>query len=158
MGSMLTLALLAVVIIYALVKADVLVNSKDVNVLSTINDMFFTPDDEFTYENGFNISVGFTAYDSNPEPILDPTIGEVVFNHYRWGPEPDGSFITERKRIPDHSCSREELGIEEDRSNAMFMPVYKSSTDEVDFYWKKFQCVDKENLKLYGDYNSFKAS
>jgi len=86
MGSMLTLALLAVVIIYALVKADVLVNSKDVNVLSTINDMIFTPDDEFTYENGFNIAVGFTAYDSNPEPILDPTIGEVVFNHYRWGP------------------------------------------------------------------------
>jgi len=40
----------------------------------------------------------------------------------------------------------------------MFMPVYKGSTAEVDFYWKKFQCVDKENLKLYGDYSSFKAS
>ena len=158
MGSMLTLVLLFVILIYAFVKADVLVNSKDVNVLSTINDMYYTPDDEFTFDNGFNIAAGFTAYDSNPEPILDPTIGEVVFNHFRWGPEPDGSYITERKRIPDHPCSREELGIEEDRSNSMFMPVYESSKGEVDFYWKKFQCVDKENLKIYGDYNSYKAS
>jgi len=158
MGSIMTLGLLFVVLIYAFVKADVLLNSKDVDVLSTVNDMHFSPDDEFTYDNGFSIAAGFTEYDSNPEPILDPTIGEVVFNHYRWGPEPDGTYISERKRIQSHPCSREELGLEEDRSNAMFMPVYPSSAGEVDFYWKKFQCVDKENLKIYGDYNSYKAS
>ena len=152
---MLTLALLVVVVIYAFFKADILINAKDVSVLSTINDMYFSPDDAFTYDKGFNIAVGFTAYDSNPEPILDPTIGEVVFNHLRWGPELDGS---ERTRFPNHPCSREELGIEEDRSNAMFMPVYKSSADEVDFYWKKLQCVDNESLSLFGDYNSYKAS
>jgi len=40
----------------------------------------------------------------------------------------------------------------------MFMPVYESSASEVDFYWKKLHCVDKENLKIYGDFNSYKAS
>jgi len=86
MGSLMSLALLAIVAIYAFYKADILINAKDMNVLSTINDMYYSPDDEFTYDNGFNIAVAFTAYDTNPEPILDPTIGEVVFNHYRWGP------------------------------------------------------------------------
>jgi len=158
MGSLCSLALLVVVLVYSFVKGDVLLNSKDVNVLSTINDMYFTPDDQFTYDMGFNIAAGFTAYDSNPEPILDPTIGEVIFNHFKWGGDDAEGFGSGRLRIPSHNCSREELGIDEDRSNATFMPVYKSSAAEVDFYWKKFQCADKENLYLYGDYNSYKAS
>lgn len=56
---------------------DVLINKKDVDVLSTLNDLHFTPDDIFNYSNGLNIAVAFTAYDSNPEPILDPTYGTI---------------------------------------------------------------------------------
>ena len=63
MGSMLSLALLAVVAVYAFFKADILINAKDVSVLSTINDMYYGPEDEFNYDNGFNIAVAFTAYD-----------------------------------------------------------------------------------------------
>ena len=39
----------------------------------------------------------------------------------------------------------------------MFMPVYEYSKKEVNTYAKKLQCVDSENLEIFGDYNSYKA-
>ena len=76
--------------------------------------MYHTPDFTFSHKNNkLNIAAGFTAYDSDPEPILDPTYGELVFNQYRWGqPEDD---LDGRHRIPKHDCTREELGLDEDR-------------------------------------------
>ncbi len=41
----------------------------------------FTDKDDFNFSKGFNVAVAFLAYDNNPEPIDDPTVGEVVFNH-----------------------------------------------------------------------------
>ena len=157
-GSIISLVILALTLLYAYMKTDVLLNKKDVNILSTINDQYFTPNDTFTFEdNGFNLAVAFTAYDSNPEPIIDPRYGTLEFNKYGWGPSADG-FGNGRTPIKSHTCTREELGLEEDRSASMFMPVYPPSAGEVEFYHKKFDCADKENLNIYGDYNSFKAS
>ena len=77
--------------------------------------MFYSPDFTFSHQNrGFNIAAGFTAYDANPEPILDPTYGELVFNHFRWGQPEDGP-PDGRHRVPQHSCTREELGLDENR-------------------------------------------
>ena len=120
--------------------------------------MHFDPDYVFDYSQKFNIAVAFTAYDSNPEPILDPTYGELIFNHFEWGPKPDGSYTTERRRISQHTCSKEELGLDGDPNKATFLPIYEDSRDEVDFYSKKFQCVNTEDLILFGDYSSYKAS
>ena len=38
----------------------------------------------FSYEQGFNIAIAFTAYDSETEPILDRSYGEIVFREYEW--------------------------------------------------------------------------
>ena len=54
-------------------------NRKDVNVLSTINRLFFDDDDVFSFENGLNVAVGLTAYDSEQEWILDRKYGELYF-------------------------------------------------------------------------------
>ncbi len=130
---------------------------KDVNILTTINDMYFTPDYVFSFEkNGFNFAAAFTAYDSNPEPILDPTYGSLRFYHYRWGQQNDG-LPNGRLRIPSHTCTREELGLDEDRTNAMFMPAYESSYNEINLYSKKLECADSKNLEIFGDYNSYKG-
>lgn len=85
-----SLLLLGVVILFTYLKADVLINRKDVDVLSTVNDNFYTPDDVINFDNGLNIAAAFIAFDSNPEPILDPTYGELAFNHYYWGVQEDG--------------------------------------------------------------------
>ena len=58
---------------------------KDMYVLSTINESHFSPDYTFSYENGFNVAVAFTQY-GDKDTVLDPTYGELIFNHYKWGP------------------------------------------------------------------------
>ena len=79
MGSFLSIIVTCVVLLYAYLKADVLMSRRDVDILSTINDHKFTPDDKFRAQNGFNIAIAFTAYDNDPMPILDPSYGEIVF-------------------------------------------------------------------------------
>lgn len=99
LGALCSFALFLLVLMYAYLKADVLYNKKDVDILSTTNDNFFTPDNVINYENGFNIATAFTAFDSETEEILDPTIGELVFTHYYWGVQEDGKYASGRKRI-----------------------------------------------------------
>ena len=38
------------------------------------------------------------------------------------------------------------------------MPINQEGKDVLSFYHKKLNCVDEENLLLYGDYGSYKAS
>lgn len=83
--------------------------------------MFYTYNDKFTEKQGFNFAVAFSAYDDNPEPILDPEYGELVFNHYYWGVQEDGTYGAGRKRInTTHTCSEKELGLEYDDEKTIF--------------------------------------
>ena len=103
---------------------------KDVDVLSTTTDLFYDDDYVFGYEDGLNIGVAFTAYDSEREWILDETYGELVFNHFSWGPR-NGTYYTERLLLNQHNCTAEELGLEGDPTSHRFYPLHKSSKDHV---------------------------
>jgi len=59
-----TLILLALIGVYAWLKIDVLINQRDVNILSTTNQLSYADDDIFSFDNGLNIAVAFTAYDN----------------------------------------------------------------------------------------------
>ena len=127
-GGLGSLVVFITMIFYAYTKADVLYTKRGVDILSAVNDSYFSPDYVFNHDNGLNFAVGFTAYDSNREEILEPEIGEIIFNLYSWGPEPDGTYKSERVQIPHHNCSPEELGISENSQNeAKFLPTYSSS-------------------------------
>ena len=90
----------AIVLLFAYLKADVFIKKKDVDILSTVQDRFFTPEDVVDYtNNGFSVAAAFTSYDSETEDILDPSYGELVFNHYFWGENEDGVYESGRKRI-----------------------------------------------------------
>ena len=103
-----------------------------------------------------NFAVAFTAYaESEAENFLDETYARIVFNSYEWGPDEDGKFKTEIKEIPNHACTKEELGIEGDASS--FMTIAQANLAEVTKFQKKFRCIDKEEMYIYGDYNSEKA-
>ena len=103
---------------------------------------------------GFNIAVALTRYDSDVEPFDDPTVGQVVFNHYKWGRNPDGTPFSGRYPINNHRCTRQELGLDGDKTKARFFP---SSDANIEFYHKKFLCLDKEDVELFGDFSSAKA-
>ena len=74
-GTILTILLATTMINFTFLKADVLINKKDVDVLSTINEDIFTSDTIYNYDNGFNVAAAITAFDSETEYILDATYG-----------------------------------------------------------------------------------
>ena len=78
-------------------------------------------------------------------------------NGFAWGPRPDGTYFTERRRLEDHICTLEELAFEGDPANHRFYPVHASTASIVKFYYKKFICLNPEELFIYGDYNTSKA-
>ena len=54
--------------------------------------------------------------------------------------------------LETHNCSDEELGLT-NSPNSMTYPLIATATS-VSFYKKKFKCINKENLTMYGDFNS----
>ncbi len=86
MGAICSIMLTILVCIYAYQKMDVFLKKKDVDILSTTNGLFYSDEDTFSYKNGLNVAVAFTAYDSEESWILDETYGELIFNSYSWGP------------------------------------------------------------------------
>ena len=74
-GSFCSLFLFAIVLAYTYQKMDVLIGKKDVDVLQTTTFQALTDNDKFDFNNGLNIAVAYTAYDSVIEPFEDPTIG-----------------------------------------------------------------------------------
>ena len=75
----------------------------------------------FTYANGFNMAVAFTAFDSDQEWILDPSIGELNFITYNWDLSTESSL--EIRQLETSICTAEQLGLTEDRENAEFLPI-----------------------------------
>ena len=155
-GAISTLQLIAIVAFYASLKADVLFNKKDVDVLSTINEFVYDEKFEFNYEkHGFNFAVAFTAYDNEQEWILDPTYGELVFNTYYWGEQSDGVYRAGRDPMKTmHRCTREELGLTDDKDASQFNEYEETGLGFISFYWKKFLCIDAEETRVSGDFNS----
>ena len=131
-------------------------NKKDVDVFSTISDLHYTDDFVFSSEQGLNIAAAFTAYDTDTEWILDETYGEILFNHFSWGPQ-NGTYISERVRLDQHNCTAEELGLEGDPSSHQFYPLHENSRDHVNLFQKKFICFSKEDMRIQGDYNTEKT-
>ena len=132
-------------------KLDILIARKDVDILQTTNFLHYDDVSNFTSVNGFNIAVGFTAYDTNTEWILDPTYGELVFNHYSWLLDDDGNISENFTPIKTHNCSKEELGLTEDRIGAKFLPQSEKDKTLMPYVYKKLQCIAKEELWLHGD-------
>ena len=46
-----------------------------------------------------------TDYDDNPEPILDPTYGELIIRYESWGSNPDGTFYDTYTDLDTHYCT-----------------------------------------------------
>ena len=123
-GSILSILLFVTVSCYVYLKADVLIKKKDVDVLSTINDQYFTYEDVFSYKNGFNFAVAFTEYNNDEELLLDPSYGEIVFSHLRWGMDAEDKYFYERAKInKTHTCTPEELGLDDHSNETRFLPI-----------------------------------
>ena len=105
-GSACSLFLIIILLVYTVQKTNVLVSRKNVDILSTLEDLHYSDEDIFSYQNGFNVAVGLTAFNSETEWVLDPTVGKLDFYAYGWR-EKDGNFVTEERQLPSHVCTHE---------------------------------------------------
>ena len=114
---------------------------------------------EFKSENGFSIAAMFTAYDNDPEPVLTPDYGELVFRYGKWGQYANGTFYDIEEVLETHYCTPEELGLNKDSSDhsarsSRFLPIRPLMHPWLDFYQKKMLCTDQSEMMIRGDYNS----
>ena len=113
-GTLFTFLLFLIVSGYAILKFNTLITLKDVDIIYAETDSFYTFNDTYTYENGFNFAVAFTKYDNVMEPILEPEYGELVFTHYNWGQTEESNESGRKKIKTTHACTKKELGIDDD--------------------------------------------
>jgi len=157
-GTISTITLFMILASYFGQKVDILASSADVNIVTATLDSFFSPDYILDYEAGLNFAFAYTPYDgSDPAPLDDPSVVEVAINSYQWGGEATdgGDYFAGRSKIPTHTCTREELGLE--GSGSIFFPIVDESRAELDFHSKKFICANTEDMFINGDYSSVRA-
>ena len=93
MGSFLTIIMFIIVCAYTYQKIDVLKEKKDVDIMSSIQYSYFNETEVFDFDQGLNLAIAFTAFDSEDEPILDKSIGEIVYLAYSWGMDEQGDYF-----------------------------------------------------------------
>ena len=83
---------------------------------------------EYETDNNLMYAFGITAYDSNPEPIEDPSIGTIKPYYKSWKNEVRDILWTP---IPARDCTRAELHIddESDADSYFFKPNLSSKAD-----------------------------
>ena len=63
-GSVFSIILFIIVGMYTFQKTNIMMRRTDDYVMTSKQDSFFSLDDSFGYEQGFNIAVAFTAFDA----------------------------------------------------------------------------------------------
>ena len=90
--------------------------------------------------------------------IEEARYGELVIEQWGWGCGKDGIGNDDscNKQLDYHYCSDEELGFTPG-PNTLIYPIIETSVNEVKTWKKKFKCIKKEEMVIWGDYNSSKA-
>ena len=119
--------------------------------MTTIKDSYFDFNSKFNTTHGFFLAAALTQYDSNTTLTEDKRYGELVIEHYGWGYSDD--ILSSRRKIDNHFCSDEELGIVKGPDTIIY-PTVPSMLNEVNTYKKKFKCVNPDDLVIWGNYDS----
>mmetsp|Transcript_10769 Transcript_10769/g.13475 ORF Transcript_10769/g.13475 Transcript_10769/m.13475 type:complete len:260 (+) Transcript_10769:65-844(+) len=155
-GFACTLFLIISLLGFAYTKMQTLLQRKDTDIIEAFQESHFPDHERFNAENdGFFVAAALTNYDSNTEIIEKPEYGELLIEHYGWGNADDG-YSYGSHALNNHYCTDEDLGFERTDQTVIY-PIFERSIPEVQIYKKKFKCINKESLTIWGDYNSAKA-
>ena len=148
-GALCSILLYGTLLAYAGYRLGQLVFRNNYNVLTEIQNDFFTEDFAVGPSDGFNIAATVTTYGDFSD-IEDPSIGTVEFYEKSW--KEDGSPL-EFKKLKTRPCTladfKGEAGASED---APFFPMHFKSKS-FKSYVPKMKCVD-EDFQVYGDFNT----
>ena len=150
-GSSLSIILVLITTFFWQMKVITLIEKRDIDVMSATMVDAIDYIEKFDASKGFFVSAAITAYDDETAIIEDPTYGELIFEHYGWGY--DGGLKTQRREIEHHYCTDEELGIVKGPETVIF-PLNERKKLWFETYRKKFKCINKSELVIWGDYDS----
>ena len=83
-----------------------MIDFDETDVLMSSRDAFF--DADFVYSTDLMFSFAITAYDSNPDPIEDPSIGVLKPYYKTWGLDDTVSGV-KWERLPVRNCTLAEM-------------------------------------------------
>lgn len=136
---------------YGLIRYIKLESYDDTDIMISQWDSFYNA--SHVQSEDLMFAFGITVYDSNPDPIEDPSIGVLKPYYKTWGIFEGGGVHFEE--IETRNCTKAELHIdgESDPDSAFFQP-HESSVSDLSFYYRKLKCIKRDTLEIQGDYNS----
>ena len=157
MGAFFTFLMWLIVAVFVYTKAITVILKDEVDIMSALVEYGIDHNYKFSTDQGFFIAAALTEYDRNTEIIEEPEkYGELVIEHHGWDYVNKQSESYERTQIKSHYCSDEELGFVRSPDTLIY-PITPNSIPEVQTYKKKFKCLNKEDMVIWGDYNSHYA-
>ena len=139
---------------YGTLQAIKLFKFGDTDIMESSRDTFFS--DEFIFSGNMWFAFAITAYDSNQESIEDPSIGTLNAYYKTWGLGEDQA--TTYTPIPSRPCTEAELHANGNyNGEGRFWNPHSGAQGDLDFYWRKFRCLDVDQVEVQGDYNAAKA-
>ena len=140
LGFFLTIILFILVIAYACIKLQILIEFDDTKISQTTLDSNFEIDDKITSDDGIAFAFAFTSYDNSTEQ-LDPDYGEVDAVLWQWGF--DEEFGNTWNKLSTRPCTLAELGLTELKKGEReyLYPSHKNAKNEVAYYADKFRCL-----------------
>lgn len=151
-GLCMTVLLVICLIFYGTVMAHKLFAFDETDIMISSRDAFF--DTDFEFSEDLMYAFGITAYDSNREPIEDPSYGVLKPYYKSWGIKA-GIGGVDWEPLPTKECNEAMLHVngQSDPDSAFYKP-HKNSAADLGFYYKKLKCLDVEAIKVQGDFNS----
>ena len=146
-GAVCTVILAFIVLIFAIVKLNVLIERTEYDVIIESFEYNFDQNNQFGLDDGFAIAAAITAYDSNESSIEDDRIGTIQFYLKHW----TGTQIFGFSRLKQRPCTTQDFGTDE-TSQYGFYPLNKKMAGFTHFE-RKMKCID-EPFQIWGDYNS----
>ena len=109
-------------------------------------DAFF--DDTFIYSGNLMLAFAVTAYDSNPNPIEDPSIGVIKPYYKSWGLDDTLSSVR-WEQLTTRECTLAELHLRnESDPQSLFYKPHPNSERDLDFYFSKMKCLDQDRIHV----------
>lgn len=139
-GCCLTVFLLFALIFYGSMQSIKLFTFDETDVMVSQRDSYF--DASVVHSEGLWYAFGITAYDSNDQPIEDPTYGVLKPYYKSWGIKTSstGEDISDHsvyfEELPTRQCTKAELHIHnETDANSKFFKAHKNSESDLSFYY-----------------------
>ena len=136
-GASLTIFTLSAVLIFAIIKLQILVGYQDYKVQFRRFEEYYEDTDKISHLDGFAVAAGIQTYEKGAHEGVPPNIGALKFYRKSY----QSGSATQFEEIPTRKCTRKDFnfGDGEVTSDAPFYLTQKSLVD-LENHWEDLIC------------------